>query len=83
MRFQGGRELSIGGAPPPARESLCPLLRGTVVPLLYTLFAMTGNHSSLILKGSPTSNTPTAGKDLQLACTGASYGMGLQATGFS
>lgn len=61
------------------RESLHPLLRegdggtGTLVPF--------ASPRCLVLKGSPTSNAPTARKNLQLACTGASYGMGLQATG--
>lgn len=77
VRSQGGQELfhqrARGISPSAAAEA--------VVLSLSALFAMTESSSSLVLQGSPTSNTPTAGKNLQLACTGASYGMGLQATG--
>lgn len=45
---------------------------GTVVLSLSALLVMTEASRRLVLKGSPTPNTSTTGKNLQLACSGAS-----------
>lgn len=67
----------------PSWESLPPLLRGrSSLRFFRAPFAKTETGGSWVLKGLPTSSTPAAGKDLRLACTGASFGVGLQATGF-